>query len=189
MTEAQIKTYAKSVVFLHWVMALSFIVMLISGFVMTYMDLDKSLQFKLYQWHKSGGVLLLIAAFLRVAVRVRTKNPSLPESIKGLEKIAAKLGHMGLYALMFLMPLSGWIMVSSSIYGLPTVVFGWFEWPHLPNMQGDEAINKASKTAHFILALLFVGLIAAHIAAVIKHYIIDKENLLRRMAWSFKKDS
>ena len=48
---------------LHWVMALAFFSMLASGMIMTdYID-DKALQFRVYQWHKSLGVLLLLAFF------------------------------------------------------------------------------------------------------------------------------
>lgn len=173
--------YNTIAIILHWLMAFGLIIMLISGFIMSYAELEKSLTFKLYQWHKGGGVLLLIAAFLRVAWRFASKVPSLPESFKGLEKLAAKAGHIGLYVLMFAMPISGWFMVSSSVYGLPTIVFGLFEWPHIPGVQSNEAVNGAAKSAHFVLGLLFVAFILGHVAAVIKHIIIDKENLLPRM--------
>ena len=46
----------------------------------------------------------------------------------------AKLVHRSLYALIIMIPISGWIMVSASVYGLPTFVFGLFEWPHIPGI-------------------------------------------------------
>ena len=33
---------------------------------------------------------------------------------------------------MILIPLLGWAMVSTSSYGLPTMIFSLFEWPHMP---------------------------------------------------------
>lgn len=175
-----------SIIF-HWMMALGFFLMLGSGFIMTYVDLDQSLKFQMYQWHKSGGVLMLIAIFLRISWRLRIRAPKLPASFDKLEQIAAKAGHMGLYVVMVAMPVSGWIMVSSSVYGLPTIVFDWFEWPHIPGIQGNEGISSLSKTAHFALAILLCLLLVAHIGAVIKHYVIDKENLLTRMWWGMDK--
>ena len=180
--------YNSVAIILHWVMAIGFLMMLGSGFVLEFAELDQSLTFKMYQWHKSGGVLLLLAFGLRITWRIishlRNQIPSLPQSFPKIERIAAHLGHLGLYGLMIAMPLTGWIMVSSSPYGLPTIVFGWFEWPHIPTIQGDETFNKLSKNAHAILAYAFVAMILLHIAAVIKHAIKDNENLLKRIWWT-----
>ena len=47
---------------LHWVMALAILLMLTSGLLMTERDLlEKTLRFSMYQWHKSLGVLVLLA--------------------------------------------------------------------------------------------------------------------------------
>ena len=154
---------------------------------MEYIDIDKSLKFQLFQWHKSLGLILLVAFFLRIAWRFVSQIPDLPAKFEKWEKIAAKAGHWGLYACMILMPLSGWAMVSSSSYGLPTYIFGWFEWPHIPGLEGNETVNNLSKDAHFYLAIMFGLLIGAHIGAVIKHAVMDKENLLSRM-WFGKKE-
>ncbi|MEM6811794.1 MAG: cytochrome b [Pseudomonadota bacterium] len=179
--------YNSVAIILHWAMALGFFLMIGSGIAMTYLPIDPSVKFNLYQWHKSGGILLLLAFGLRILWRLisefMNKIPPLPQSFSKLEKIAAKAGHWGLYAFMIAMPLSGWVMVSSSVYGLPTIVFGWFEWPHIPNIQANEGIENVAKTAHFIFALLFIGMILVHIAAVIKHAVKDNENLMPRIWW------
>ena len=182
---AEMNTRYNSVtIILHWVMALAFLLMFTSGIIMEYIDIDKSMKYQLFQWHKGGGVLLLLAAVLRLGVRIVRHAPPLPDVMPALEKKLAKLGHWGLYVLMFVMPISGWLMVSSSSYGLPTIVFGLFEWPHIPGVAANEAVHDGAGTAHFILAIIFGLLIAGHIAAVIKHAVIDKENLLKRMWWS-----
>lgn len=169
-------------IILHWVMAIAFILMLCSGLAMVNADfIPPSLKFNIYQWHKSLGVLLLLTFFIRIAWRVFHKPPQLPASFKKLDKIGAKFGHWGLYAAMILMPLSGWLMVSSSVYGLPTIVFGWFEWPHISAVSGNEILNDIAKETHEIIAWMFIALIVVHIGAVIKHAVIDKENLLKRM--------
>ena len=38
--------------------------------------------------------------------------------------------HWGFYAVMILMPVTGWIMVSTSRFALPTVLYGAMPWPH-----------------------------------------------------------
>lgn len=182
MTNSQ--RYTSVAIILHWVMALAILLMLVSGFSMASDSfLPKSLRFEMVQWHKSLGVLLLVAFFLRIVWRLLHKPPTLPANFSKFEALLAHLGHLGLYALMFLMPFSGWLMVSSSVYGLPTYVFGWFVWPHIPDVAGNEAVHHWAGLAHWILAFCFVGLIFAHIAAVVKHALWDKHNILPRMLW------
>jgi len=166
---------------LHWVMAICFFIMLGAGFAMSNLEFDPSLKFQIYQWHKSGGVLLLLAFFFRIVWRLFKPPPPLPNGLPALDVKAAKLGHYGLYALMIAMPLTGWLMVSASVYGLPTIVFDLFEWPHIPGIAGNEAIENIANRAHFILGILFSLMIAAHIGAVIKHHLKDKINLMPRM--------
>ncbi|MFZ4761465.1 MAG: cytochrome b [Alphaproteobacteria bacterium] len=175
------KRYHAAAILLHWLMAIAFLGMLASGLVMTEDFLDKSQKFQLYQWHKSLGVLLLSLFFVRLMVRFVARKPALSIRMKPLEKKAANLVHGLLYAIMLLLPLSGWVMVSSSPYGLPTIVFGVFEWPHIPKIAANLAIEHRAKEAHEILANFFMVLIALHIGAVLKHWLVDKENLLPRM--------
>lgn len=174
--------YHRLAIALHWVMALCILLMLASGFIMAQRDLlEKTLRFSLFQWHKSLGVLLLCAVGLRLFIRLRFAPPPMPESIKPGERRAAHAGHWLLYALMVLMPLTGWAIVSSSSTGLPTIVFGLFEWPHLPGIAGNHDAHEAAEEVHEILAWILILAVAGHVAAVIKHRVIDKENLLPRI--------
>lgn len=172
-------------------MAVGFIMMLASGIIMIYVPIEKSLQFKLYQWHKAVGVLLFLAFFVRIIWRLISHAmqhiPALPAHFSYLEQWMAKFGHLSLYGLMLMMPLSGWVMVSASVYGLPTIVFDWFEWPHIPGIQGNKTIEARAKEAHFYLSISFGLMITLHIAAVIRHWVKDKENLMIRMLWTTKK--
>jgi cytochrome b561 len=181
MTRLTVQRYHRAAIILHWVMAVAFILMLFSGLTMETNWYSKSLRFQMYQWHKSLGVLLLIAFFLRVAIRFIKPHPELPAQMKPLEKKAAKLGHFALYGVMLAVPLSGWVMVSSSKLGLPTLVFGLFEWPHVPGVQGMKAIHSFAYESHELLAYGLIALIVLHVLAVIKHAVVDKENLLPRM--------
>jgi len=180
-----VQRYNAVAITLHWVMAICFVLMLGSGLAMINFIVDPSLKFQLFQWHKSLGVLLLLAFFLRLAVRLVAVTPPLPPLPKW-ERFAAKLGHIGLYVWMIALPLTGWAMVSASPYGLPTIVFGWFEWPHVEPLYANEGAYKLAKLAHWVMAYIFIALILGHIGAVIKHTVHDKTPLLRRM-WFFKK--
>ena len=152
--------------------------------MMANVELEKATQFKLYQWHKSSGVLLLLAFILRLVLRLLIRPPALPEVLSGAQQRMTKIGHWAMYGLMLAMPLTGWLMVSASVYGLPTIVFNWFEWPHIPNVQGEKHIEERANTAHFVLAILFFSAIVGHIGAVIWHRKYDGIRLIKRMWWS-----
>lgn len=179
--------YHYFVILLHWVMALGFILMLASGLVMENVALDKALQFQLIQWHKSLGVLLLLALILRIVLRIMTTKPPMPQSLSARDRSLAHLWHHGIYVWMITLPVSGWIVVSSSVYGLPTIVFGWFTWPHIPTVAANSAIHAAAEISHQLLAYSFLALIIVHVAAVIKHAWFDRINLLPRMGIGRKK--
>lgn len=168
-------------IILHWVMAIAFFAMLGTGITMVNFEIDPSLKFKMYQWHKSMGTLLFLAFFMRLIWRLWHKPPALPKTMKKWDIKAAKFGHWGLYALMIAMPISGWVMVSSSVYGLPTIVFGWFEWPHINAVVGNEVINSLSNKIHEVLGWIFIAMIVGHVGAVIKHHLFENINLLSRM--------
>jgi cytochrome b561 len=178
-----LERYNNVAILLHWLMAVAFLLMLASGFTMAYIDIPKDLKFSMFQWHKSLGLILLIAFFVRVAWRLASAVPPLPAAIPSWEARAAKAGHWALYFCMLAMPLSGWTLVSSSVLGLPTYIFGWFEWPHIPGISANKAVNDIAGGVHWTLAILFTLAIAGHIAAVVKHAAIDRVNLLPRMWW------
>jgi cytochrome b561 len=187
MTQAEKQRYPTLIIVLHWVMALAIIGMLVSGLVMTGLDTSESftpmMKFNVYQLHKSFGFMILVSVVARLAIRVFSQIPPLPDHFPVWEKWAAKAGHFALYAAMFALPISGWVIVSSSSYGLPTYIFGWFEWPHLPGLAGQAGIEDAAKEIHETLAYLLMGLIVLHVSAAAKHAIWDKENLLTRLWW------
>lgn len=164
-------------------MALAVIGMLISGVFMLYTDIPKDVKFALYQMHKSTGVCVLIALIIRIILRLKAAIPPLPAHIRPVEITLAKLGHIGLYAALIAMVTSGWVMVSSNPYGLATRVFDWFTWPHIPGLSDNKSVHALGKTTHTMTAIGLTGLLIAHVAAVIKHAIIDHENLLDRMSW------
>jgi len=183
-------TYPKALVVLHWLMAVLFIGMIVSGILWAQELIPADMRGIYMGWHKAIGVSLLVLITLRVGIRLwaetQSRIPALPKAIKPREAKLAKLGHMGLYALMAAIPLSGWLMVSSSPKGWPTVLWGSGEgaivWPHFPlAAELKPTLYGLMHEAHEILPYVLLGLIVLHIAGVIKHRKYDKVNLLPRM--------
>ena len=183
------KRYSMVAITLHWMMAVAILLMLASGLSFDTIEMDKSFKFQLYQWHKSLGVIVLWLVILRMIWRVIHAPPPLPGGISHFDAMASKIGHWGLYLFMFIMPLSGWTMVSSSSYGLPTIVFGLFEWPHLPYLHGNKTVSGWAHQTHEIIGYALLAFVFIHIAGVIKHYAMERINLLPRMGIGYiKKD-
>lgn len=182
----QTNQYTQVAIALHWVIALAIVLQLVSGLWMTsaiHEKANQSLAFQTYQWHKSLGLCVLMLSLLRLIWRIAHPAPALPAGMKRWQRIAACGTHVLFYIIMIGMPLLGWIMVSSSKFGLPTFIFGLFEWPHLPlaNLPNKESISQLSTKAHETVAFGLIGLIGLHIGAALQHQFLLRDGLLVRM--------
>ncbi len=112
-----------------------------------------------YSWliisHILGGGLILLFAMWRLALRQTRGVPPPPAEEPEPLRMAAHIGHLALYALMILMPISG--------------VVAWFG--------GVEAAAEAHETMKVAMLLL----VAVHVVAALWHQFWLKDGLLLRM--------
>lgn len=182
-----VQRYHSLSIILHWAIAIALLFMFVSGLYMVNAEISKADQYKLFQIHKAAGVVVLWSIILRICTRVFTKAPSLPDRLNKRQILKAKLGHLALYLALIIMPLSGWLMVSASPFGLPTFVFvDWINWPHVPGVAGNKTIETLANNLHWITAITLVSLIGGHVSAVIWHKNKHSVNLISRMWWSKK---
>ena len=180
-----VSSYSRTAITLHWVIALLLIGNFVGGLLMGDL-LDSTdpamrrLGFTVIQLHKSFGLTILVLSLLRLGVRLTAGTPPLPDHMTSIERLLSKLTHWGFYAVMILVPLSGWVMVSASPLGFPTVWFGLFEWPHLP-IPTSKPVAGAASEAHEIMAFLGAGLFVLHVAGALKHHYFDRDDVLARM--------
>jgi cytochrome b561 len=184
MPDHSTHAYSRVAIILHWVMALGIAVLAAMGLVMTHVKLEPMPLFQMYQMHKSIGITVLLAAFLRLAWRLSHRSPDLPEAMPAVEKTAAAAGHFLLYAFMFALPLTGWALVSASVLNIPTVLYGILSWPDMPVFAslGDKALVEALlKLVHAYGAYALIALVAVHTAAALRHHFIIRDDVLSRM--------
>lgn len=160
----------------HWLVALLVIALLAVGLYMTGLKPGPDM-FKIYAFHKSVGITVLVFAVLRLVWRLSNPHPQALPTHQQWEKFLAKLVHVFLYFAIIGMPLSGWIM--SSAKGFPVSVFGWFTLPDLVGPSKD--IGKLANEFHELIAYALIAAIVLHVAGAMKHHIIDKDSTLRRM--------
>jgi len=177
-------------IMLHWLIAIAIFGLFISGLWMVDAINEKATKmqaFEIYQLHKSTGLTVLVLMIVRLSLRFATAIPSYANMLSAVEATFAKLGHIALYGVLFAVPLLGWAMVSASVWGLPTIWFNLFEWPHLPYFvdlaQADKKTTEDSlKFAHKWAAYGLIALVGGHITMALKHHYLDGKKILAHMS-------
>jgi len=165
---------------IHWGMAVLLIVLLATGWYMVQLpdagfDREK-IGFILA--HKSIGLVAMYLAVARIAWRNATLLPRLPDSVSGGQKTAAMFVHLCLYALMFALPVTGWLM--SSAGGFP--VYGWFDQFQLPDLlHGNPYLFRVFIDLHRWLAYALLALLAVHSGAALAHHFVGRDDTLKKM--------
>lgn len=162
---------------LHWGIAAAVLLMIPAGLVMTQKGLDRSIQDALFLFHKNIGVLLIPIILLRLVYRLRHTPPPLPKSLPAWQRRAAGLSHLGLYALLVIMPLSGFIRVRAG--GFPIELLdglGFGPW-----LAKSEVLADAAKGLHATAGTLLIALLALHIGAALQHALIHRDGVWQRM--------
>lgn len=126
--------------------------------------------------HKSVGITILMLAILRLVWRLFDPPPS-PPPMRRWQLLASRVSHTALYALLFAMPLTGWMMSSASNYPV-----SWFGFYQLPDLVGpDHDLKETLEEVHETLFNILAAIAGLHIAAALKHQFIDRDGLLFRM--------
>jgi len=93
------------------------------------------------------------------------------------QEALARALHLLLYLLMIAIPLSGWLM--SSAKGFQTIYFGILPLPDV--VHKNRELGELLQTLHSTLNLCLAALVVVHVAAVLKHQLLDRDQVFRRM--------
>ena len=175
MTPA-VDRFALSSRVLHWLMAALILAMLFIGAGMA-ATVSQRYQL-LVSIHKPLGVAILLLALVRLVNRLIFRPPPLPQSLPKAQQLAAKASHYSLYALMVLIPVIGWGMLSAADY--PVLQWGSL---HLgPILPHDPALYAVLRRLHRYFAWLLFATILLHLAAALFHALIRRDGVFRSMA-------
>ena len=173
---------------IHWIMAVMIFMMLIFGTIMAGTN-DLIAKFQMVQTHKSMGFTVFVLAVVRVLWRWRSPTtPALPQDMPRWQVAASHASHHLLYLLILAIPLSGWLMVTSSPLNdadaypmqVRNMVWGLFEMPDL-FATGSEHLSQIFASVHWVLTKVLMAILALHVLAALKHQFIDRDGLLMRM--------
>lgn len=160
---------------LHWVIVLLLIGQVTVGKIAEEMP-DGFGKLVLLARHKSVGITILALAAIRLAWRLFDRPPP-PPPMPRWQLVASRTTHWGFYALLFAMPLTGWMMSSASNYPV-----SWFGLVQLPDFVApDRDLKHLFEEIHETLAKALIALALLHVAAALKHHFVDRDGLLQRM--------
>ncbi len=128
--------------------------------------------------HFALGVVIFVVVALRLLWRQVSPPPPPVKSHAPWERTFARIVHLAFYVLLLVMPVAGWIALSS--FGEPVSVFGLFALPALPVPQNPD-LGEAIFELHGASGVALLVLIALHALAALKHTFIDKDGTLYRM--------
>ncbi|MDQ0320093.1 cytochrome b561 [Pararhizobium capsulatum DSM 1112] len=172
--------YGWGTIVLHWTIAILIGGLVALGYAMTRADIDPELQFQLYQWHKSFGMLALALTIIRIAWWLVNINPSHIATLSRMETRAASGVHAVLRGLTLAVPLTGWAIASTSTLAIPTFFFNLIVIPHLP-FEKSAAAETFWTGVHGWLAYGLAGIVFLHATAALFHHFLRRDEVLRRM--------
>jgi cytochrome b561 len=161
---------------LHWTVAVLILVMAYLGLTMG--DLPNGPdKINTYALHKSIGITILALVALRLLWRVYAGTPQpVPGSPRWQARIAS-LTHWAIYALLFAIPISGWVLNSAA--GFPLQWFHLINLPHI--VDKDHGLHELAEQAHEIMFWALALLVVAHAGAAFYHHLFQRDATLARM--------
>ena len=160
---------------LHWMVALLVVVAVSGILARQWLPAGHEYRPLMRAVHLTAGQLVLVAAVLRLVARLRSPmntDPAMP----WFQAWTARLVHFGLYAVIFLQPVTG--ILFSQAGDKKVMLFG-LEWPQLVGSNVD--LHFALKYAHQNIAVGLYGLLSIHVAAALWHHFVKRDNTLRHM--------
>src|SRR5262245_30507044 len=119
-----------------------------------------TLKIRLIVYHKMLGLLALALATLRLAWRVTNVLPRLVEKLPDWQKVLARFVHLSFYALMFALPITGWLMSSAGGFRISLLEL------FLPTFIGqDDYLFQVFAILHKLLGYPIAAFIVLHSGA------------------------
>jgi cytochrome b561 len=162
---------------LHWLTAILVLATIPAGLTMIQEGLNRPLQDTLFIFHKNVGVVILLLVLTRLAVRVASPPPPLPDTVPQWQRRIAAVSHAGLYVLLLVMACSGYIRVRAG--GFPVEGLDALGVPHL--VPKSKGLEETAKAVHSTTRYLIIGLVLIHIGAALQHAILRRDGVFHRM--------
>lgn len=161
---------------LHWLGAASILLMLATGYWADHAP-NHVIAAARMGIHASIGMVLYLLIAARVLWHFAERAPE-PLSTNRVFNRIAKIAHLVMLGLIMEQLITGPVDIWSG--GWPIGVFGWFKIPS-PMPAGKQPWHDFIGDLHGTIGYILMALVALHLAAVVKHTLLDRDGTLRRM--------
>ncbi len=164
--------YSKGNIIIHWFTAVLILTLFPLGKYMSGLPLSEKMGF--IKLHALLGIIVFLLTLVRSYLFFKSKRP---EDLKTGSKFNDTLAvwiHNAFY----------FLLIGISIAGLATMFTGGYV-DAIKSGDSDLMLSKeniAPLKAHGLLATIMIVLLVLHVLGVIKHYMLTKENTLKRMS-------
>ena len=173
--EKMTEPYSKRMVIIHWLTLVLLMVAWYLGDALIDARIEKNATLIGYFAHALMGGAILLLTILRMTFRgVDGTPPPLGNSVMD---IVARGVHHGLYVLLILLSITGFMTLLTSTVGMALVTNAAILLP--AEYTGPSVIPH---TVHEILVTVMMVVVLVHILGAIKHQFIMKDGLMRRMS-------
>ncbi len=162
---------------LHWLIALLILGLIGLGWWMVGLNYYDKWYYRGLELHRAAGIVVLFIAIGFIIWKIISPSPAMQTSLNRYEKLGAHTVHWILLLAMFVIPVSGYI-ISTSSNGEFTF-FNLFDIPAI--IPVSTAIRNLAITLHYYLAYAIAVIALLHAGAAFKHQFIDKKGTLKRM--------
>lgn len=160
----------------HWLTAALLLVIIPMGLIMGSLPRG-TLQNTLFITHESLGLTVLALTLARFLWRLGNAPPPPSRYLSRFERLASGSVHVLLYAILIVMPVTGYLFVTLSDIDLS--YFGVVQVPALA--EPDKPLGKTFGAIHITLQWAIYALAAMHIGAALHHYFVRHNDVLARM--------
>ena len=147
-TIAKSTNYSTTAKFFHW----GFVVLFAYGIAKQVDDISQLEDFALLRFELIFATLLILLLAVRFLYMTKTQTSSLPSETSSFQKLAAKLVHLGMYASLTTIALSG-------------ILIGCIYWMGMK----EGLLIESIITVHELAVTVSYWLIGIHIAAAVFH--------------------
>ncbi|HET9832414.1 MAG TPA: cytochrome b [Vicinamibacterales bacterium] len=168
--------YTRTAIALHWAIAALVIFQFAWGWWMQ--EIPKQPvgpRVDAFNLHKSVGMTIFALMVVRLLWRAGHRPPPLTDVPQWQARVA-RATHALLYAALIVQPLVGYL--GSEFSGFPVKFFG----TTLPSWAGkNAALKDMMSTVHLVTSWVIAATVGLHVAAALKHALVDRNRLLTRM--------
>jgi cytochrome b561 len=172
----QAEPYTPTAVALHWLLVGMVFMLYGVGWYMVGIPKGTPPVAYFYNLHKSIGIVTALPIVLLILWRTTHAPPSLPGSLPQWQARAAHINHVLFYICLVVLVVSGFVESNFTRFGIkffgyPLPILGW----------EDKTLYRLFNRIHVYTSYFFAVLIAVHIAAALKHLLVNRDGIFGRM--------